>query len=174
MPSFSKVESLEQPHLDYILLALASTSNVSEIKESFQKFFELGISGEVIMEVMRQYKDSIPVLRSVAPFEDRCKGIRIADPAEQLKLLDKLYDKCLEERVVNITRDGAQITKIELATAERCVEAASRIRLAEKAYELEVLKVKLLADNNTTPHSLEVDSGPVVNIHHKRNEEYED
>lgn len=174
MPSFSKVESLGQPHLDYILLALASTSDVGEIKESFQKFFELGISGEVIMEVMRQYKDNIPVLRSIAPFEDRCKGIRIADPAQQLRLLDELYNKCLEERTVNVTREGIELKKIELATAERCVEAASRIRLAEKSHELEILKLKLLADQNTSPQTLEVNSGPVVNIHHKREEEYED
>lgn len=185
MSSIKKVENLKQAHIDYILLCIAKTSDVDEIKTSFQSFFETGIAGEVIMSILESNKDLLPQLRESVSFEEKTKTIRIADPRQQLELLDKLYNECLIERVVNVTREGAKITKIDHPTALRCVEVANRIRTAERNYELEREKVRLLAlqhgedlpdlpsGETTDVEGTPVRRGPAINIIHKRNEKEE-
>ena len=135
MAAIKKVGNLSQAHLDYIILLLASTSNLDEVKKSFQCFFETGVSGEIIMEVFSLHHDKIADLRDKIPFTEKSRNVRIADPVKQLELLDALYDSCLVERIVNVNRDGEAITKIDHPTALRCIEVASKIRVAEIGIE---------------------------------------
>lgn len=183
MVAISKVENLKQTHIDYILLAVTRTSNIEEIKSSFQAFFETGIKGEVLLEFMRTHKDTITELQGTLAFEEKTKGIKIADPAEQLQLLDDLYKKCLIERVHGINREGVELSKPDLPTAARCIEISHRIRMAEKSLEIEKRKMVLLekqAANNAllspsvdAENVTDVPSGPVINIVHKRNDQAE-
>lgn len=184
MSSIKKVENLKQAHLDYILLCIAKTSDVDEIKTCFQSFFETGISGEVIMHVLEDKKDLLPQLRESISFDEKTKGIRIADPVQQLELLDKLHDDCLVERVVNVTREGNEITKIDHPTALRCIEVANRIRSSERGFELEREKLRILAlqhgedipdlpGDTTDVEGTPVRKGPAINIIHKKNEKEE-
>lgn len=174
MSSIKKVENLKQAHLDYILLCIAKTSDVDEIKTSFQSFFETGIAGEVIMHVLEEKKDLLPQLRESISFDEKTKRIRIADPVQQLELLDKLHDDCLVERVVNVTREGNEITKIDHPTALRCIEVANRIRSSERSFELEREKLRLLEMNqgnnsgDAALGSVDVTSSPVIKIIHKK------
>jgi len=178
MSAISKRENLKQAHLDYILLCLSKTSNVEEVKSSFQSFFETGVKPEVIMEVMREHNDQISELRESIPFDERTKGIRIADPIEQLKLLDKLYDQCLEERVVNWNKNGDAATKVEFSVAQKCIDLAHKIRMDEARLSLDKKKLLLLSQDSgegiggpaTTVEGTPTDhnSGPVVRIIHKK------
>jgi hypothetical protein len=178
MVAISKVENLKQTHIDYILLAVTRTSNIEEIKSSFQAFFETGIKGEVLLEFMRTHKDTITELQGTLAFEEKTKGIKIADPAEQLQLLDDLYKKCLIERVHGINREGVELSKPDLPTAARCIEISHRIRMAEKSLEIEKRKMVLLekqaANNEVPPPTIDaenvtdVHAGPVVRIVHKK------
>ena len=178
MSAITKRENLKQAHLDYILLCLSKTSNVDEVKSSFQSCFETGVKAEVIMEVMREHNEQILKLRESIPFDERTQGIRIADPIEQLKLLDKLYDQCLEERVVNWNKNGEAATKVEFSVAQKCVELAHRIRMDEARLALDKKKLLLLSQDSgdgiggpaTTVEGTPTDqnSGPVVRIIHKK------
>jgi len=175
MSAIKKSSNLQQSHLDYLLLAFSKSSDIDEVKQSFQIFFETGISGEVLMEVLRDHKDRVIELKSALSFEDKTKGIRIADPVHQLELLDSLHDKCLEERTVNITREGEHVTKIDTATAARCIELSSRIRLGEKHLELEKAKLALLKEGGSSTDgevATKVNPGrPQIRIFHAREED---
>lgn len=172
MSAIKKVENLSQAHLDYIILALAKTSDLEEVKQSFQTFFETGVSGEVLMKVFSTNHSKIGELKDTMPLSEKTKGIRIADPVQQLKLLDELYDSCLLERVVNITRDGGEITKVDNPTALRCVEVASKIRIAEMTLELKRLELSQ-GDSPNTSGAIEGEiapgnTGPTINIINKK------
>lgn len=178
MSAIKKVENLSQAHLDYIILALSKTSDLEEVKQTFQAFFETGVSGEVLMKVFADNHVKIGELKDKTPFSEKTKAIRIADPVQQLKLLDELYDSCLVARTVNITREGEEITKVDHPTALRCVEAASKIRIAEMTLELKRQEISLLGDGGNgsgkeTAIEGEVtrSTGPVINIVHHREED---
>lgn len=178
MSAIKKVENLSQAHLDYIILALSKTSELEEVRQSFQTFFETGVSGEVLMKVFSDNHVKIGELKDKTPFSEKTKAIRIADPVQQLQLLDELYDSCLVPRTVNITREGEEITKVDHPTALRCVEAASKIRIAEMTLELKRHELSLLGDGGSgsgkeTAIEGEVtrNTGPVINIVHRREED---
>lgn len=136
MSAIAKVQNLKDAHLKFILGCLSRTSDFHQIKQKFQEFFETGISGEVLMEVAEKHKDKIIELKEALPFDERTKDVPIADPVIQLQLLDKLHKDCLIARVVNVTREGVDIEKIDHPTALRCIEVANRIRSSEKEFEL--------------------------------------
>ena len=130
------------------------------------------------MKVFSDNHVKIGELKDKTPFSEKTKAIRIADPVQQLQLLDQLYDSCLLARVVNITREGEEITKIDHPTALRCVEAASKIRIAEMTIELKRHELSLLGDGGNgsgkdTAIEGEVtrNTGPVINIVHHREED---
>lgn len=174
MSAIKKVENLSQAHLDYIILALSKTSELEEVKQAFQTFFETGVSGEVLMKVFSDNHVKIGELKDKTPFSEKTKAIRIADPVQQLQLLDQLYDSCLLARVVNITREGEEITKIDHPTALRCVEAASKIRIAEMTIELKRHELSLLGDGGSGDSSIDgeilpqTSAGPTINIINKK------
>lgn len=172
MSAIKKVENLSQAHLDYIILALAKTSDLEEVKQSFQTFFETGVSGEVLMKVFSINHGKIAELKDTMPLSEKTKGIRIADPVQQLKLLDELYDSCLVARVVNITREGDEITKVDHPTALRCVEVASKIRIAEMTLELKRLELSQEGGPSTAGaiegEITQGNTGPTINIINKK------
>ena len=126
---------------------------------------------------MKVFKDNhvkIGELKDKTPFSEKTKAIRIADPVQQLQLLDQLYDSCLVARTVNITREGDEITKIDHPTALRCVEAASKIRIAEMTIELKRHELSLLGDGGSGDSSIDgeilpqASAGPTINIINKK------
>ena len=173
MSAIKKVENLSQAHLDYIILALSKTIDLEEVKKSFQSFFETGVSGEVLMKVFSDNHSKIAQVKDKIPYSEKSKGIRIADPVEQQKLLDLLYNACLEERIVNVTRDGDHITKVDHPTALRCIEVSSKIRIAEMSLELKRQELTLMSSITTEP-SIEGEvirpSSPTINIIHRKDE----
>ena len=173
MSAIKKVENLSQAHLDYIILALSKTSDLEEVKQSFQDFFETGVSGEVLMKVFSSNHSKVAELKDKIPYAEKTKGIRIADPIEQQKLLDALYDLCLRPEVVNVTREGEPIMKIDKATALRCIEVSAKIRNAEMTIEIKRQELASLngSSDNTTAIEGEVTStntGPIVRIINKK------
>ncbi len=172
MSAISSKDNLKQAHLDYILLSLSKTTDMDKIKQSFQEFFETGIKGEVLLEVSREYKDEVITLRSKIPFSEKVADIDIASPEKQLELLSKLREECMKERVVNVTRDGTPITKVDLPTAARCIELANRVITNEEGLRLRRLELEqqdIPTGMPSTPeNTTTVSSGPVIQIVHKK------
>jgi hypothetical protein len=172
MSAIKKVGNLSKAHLDYITLAAARTSSLVKIKEEFQKFFETPIDGTCLMEAVECRKSEIQSLRESLPFEEKVKEIDLGDPAQQLQMLSDLHKECLTPRVCNITRDGAEVMKVDLPTAARCLELANKVLLNERLLELK----KLELGSNTTPVpsiSSTGDGVPKIQIIHSKGDSEE-
>jgi len=172
MTAISKKENLKQSHLDYILLALSKTTDLDKIKSNFQSFFETGIKGELLLEISRDYIDTIKQMRNSLPFQERVTDIDIASPEQQLRFLSELRKECMEERVVNVTRSGEPIYKVDLPTAARCIELANRVLVNEKTLELKRRELEEMGRIDNPPAlggpSTDVQAGPVIQIVHRK------
>jgi hypothetical protein len=170
MSAISKINNLKQPHIDYIILAFARTSDLLKIKEEFHKFFETQVSGDILLQVAEQQKDKILNLKNSLSFEDRVSGIDIADPVKQLEMLDHLRTECMKERIVNMNREGVPTFKVEFDTARKCIELANKIVMNEKLLEVKKIELGILAQDGQTTIE-ERQNIPQIQIVHKREED---
>lgn len=133
MTAIQKISGLSQPQLSFLIHSIAKDKDLQEVKTNFQAFFVgINIDGDLLLQIAAKYKTEIEnLIPKYEYYIDDLTSFR-----KELLMINHIQKESLKPQVVNVTKLGEAIEKIDYPTALRCSELKLKLLMYMKEHQM--------------------------------------